>query len=310
LKSAVIERVEGAIRFNNELLDLSAHYRFAPKPVPVRRPTSKGRVERSIQYIRSSFFAARAFKTLDDLNEQALAWCVSEAAERACPGNRKITVAEAFETEQRSLLSLPDVPYPVFERKIVQVGKSPYVRFDSNDYSVPHQYVRRTLLVEASLQYVRIVDGIKVVAEHERSFDKGQQIEQAAHIEALEVEKTGASRSRGMDRILNVAPSARTYFKYAAERGHNMGRLTQLLIKWLELYGAAELEAALSDCIASATFHSNAIERVLEQRRAARGLAPAVALRFLKDRRVDEIVVKPKSLDSYERLVRRQENEE
>ncbi|MFX4443195.1 hypothetical protein ABTA64_19555, partial [Acinetobacter baumannii] len=85
----------------------------------------------------------------------------------------------------RSLLPLPDVPYPDFERKVVQVGKSPYVRFDSNDYSVPHQYVRRTLLVEASLEYVRIVDGIKVVAEHERSFDKGQQIEQAAHIEAL-----------------------------------------------------------------------------------------------------------------------------
>lgn len=71
-----------------------------------------------------------------------------------------------------------------------------------------------------------------------------------------------------------------------------------------------ELEAALSDCIASATFHSNAIERVLEQRRAAHGLAPAVALHFLKDRRVDEIVVKPKSLDAYERLVRRQENDE
>lgn len=53
---------------------------------------------------------------------------------------------------------------------------------------MPHQYVRRTFLVEATLKQVRIVDGINVVAEHGRSFDKGKQIENASHIEALEVE--------------------------------------------------------------------------------------------------------------------------
>jgi len=48
LKSAVIERIDSAIRFNTDLLELAAHYRFAAKPVPVARPTSKGRVERAL----------------------------------------------------------------------------------------------------------------------------------------------------------------------------------------------------------------------------------------------------------------------
>jgi hypothetical protein len=171
-------------------------------------------------------------------------------------------------------------------------------------------FVLRKLLVEATLERVRIVDGIRVIAEHQRSFDKGKQVENTEHVSALESEKKGASRARGMDRLLNVAPSSRGYFKLAAERGHNMGRLTQSLIGWLELYGAAELETALSECITNNTIHSKAIERLLERRRAEQGLPPPVALRFLKDRRVDEIVVKPKSLDRYERLVRMQEAEE
>jgi len=33
---------------------------------------------------------------------------------------------------------LPANGYPTEERKQVSVGKTPYVRFDLNDYSVPH----------------------------------------------------------------------------------------------------------------------------------------------------------------------------
>ncbi len=310
LKSAVIERVDSAIRFNPELLALSAHYRFAPKPVPVARPTSKGKIERTVQYVRTGFFAGREYRNINDLNEQAEQWCREEAEKRMCPGNRKMTVSQAFEEEKRVMLPLPNDTFPVHDRKVVQVGKTPYVRFHLNDYSIPHQYVRRTLLIEATLENVRVVDGIKVIAEHKRSFDKGKLIESDQHIKGLEAEKKGASRARGMDRILNVAPSSRAYFKLAAERGHNMGRLTQALIKWLELYGAGELEAALHEGLLSGAVHSKAIEQALERRRQERGLPPPVVLKFLKDRRIDEVTVQPKSLDTYDRLQKLQEIEE
>jgi hypothetical protein len=72
---------------------------------------SKGRVERAIRYIRDSFFAARPFKSLDDLNAQADAWCGGVAADRLCPGE-DITVREAFAEEAPSLRPLPDNPFP------------------------------------------------------------------------------------------------------------------------------------------------------------------------------------------------------
>lgn len=41
LKSAVLERVGDSIRFNPKLLDMAAHYRYAPKPVAVARGNQK-----------------------------------------------------------------------------------------------------------------------------------------------------------------------------------------------------------------------------------------------------------------------------
>ena len=152
-------------------------------------------------------------------------------------------------------------------------------------------------------QYARIVDGAVVIAEHVRSFDKGRLIENAAHIEALAAQKRNGNQARGMNRILNVVPSSKTFFKLAAERGHNMGRLTQLLLTVLDLYGSSELEAALCENLASGRIHSAAIQTTLERRRAARGLPPPVPLTFLKGRRPEEVSIVPNSLDSYDRLL-------
>src|SRR3972149_4040142 len=143
LKSAVLERVGQAIHFNPTLLELAAHYHFEPRPVAVARGNEKGRVERAIRYIRDSFFAARPFTDLDDLNAQATAWCDTVAAERLCPEDRTRRVGEVFAAEQPALLALPDNPFPTEERWETDVQRTPYVRCDGNDYSVPYTYVRR-----------------------------------------------------------------------------------------------------------------------------------------------------------------------
>lgn len=307
LKSAVLERVGNAIHFNPELLELAAHYRFLPKPVGVRQPQQKGRVERAIQYIRTSFFEARKWKDVDDLNSQAVLWCAEEAVQRKCPQDKTLTVMEAFEKEKPSLLALPNDHYPVYDRKPVSVGKTPYAKFDLNDYSVPHEYVRRQMLVEATLGEVKIMDGLKAVAIHPRSFDKGKQIEDPEHIKDLVTVKKEASKHRGMKSLYHVAPSSVEFFKKAAERGHNLGRLTQLLLRLLDLYGAAELEAAICEALAAGTMHSSAIQNALEKRRHAKGLAQPVLLKFNKEKRLNEFHVVPKSLSMYDALLKQED---
>src|SRR5271168_280670 len=177
LRSAVLERHGDAIRFNPALLDFAGHYRYEPRPVAVARGNEKGRVERAVRYVRDGFFAGRQFADVDDLNLQADDWCSCAAADRRCPDQDTITVRQAFAAETPHLLKLPDNPYPVVEQVAVAVGKTPYVRFDKNDYSVPHSHVRRSLTVLADPDRVRIVDGQQILASHPRSYDKGDRIE-------------------------------------------------------------------------------------------------------------------------------------
>jgi hypothetical protein len=188
-------------------LELAAWYHFQPRPVAVARGNEMGRVERAIRFVRERFFAARRFADLADLNAQALQWCQGEAAERPCPEDRARSVRASFEEEQPRLLALPAEPFPCEERLTVRVHKTPYLRIDLNDYSIPHTHVRRTLQVLATLDSVRILDGTELIAAHPRSFDRGQQVEGPMHIQALVDEKRAGRAHRAMDRLHHVAPA-------------------------------------------------------------------------------------------------------
>ena len=104
LKSAVLERRGDAIRFNPVLLAFAGHYRYEPRPVAVARGNEKGRVERAIRYVRDSFFAARTYTDLDDLNAQARLWCEGAASDRRWPQDPALSVREAFHAEQANLM--------------------------------------------------------------------------------------------------------------------------------------------------------------------------------------------------------------
>ena len=302
LKSAVLERRGDAIRFHPTLLALSAHYHFEPRPVAVARGNQKGRVERAIRYIRDSFFAGRQWADIADLNAQAEAWCLGHSADRPCPEDPRMSVREAFALEQPQLLGLPDNPFETDERVAVNIGKTPYARFDLNDYSVPHTQVRRTVTVLASPTRVRVLDGNEVIADHPRSDGQGEQIEDPAHLAALVEAKRAARHHRGQDRLAHAAPSSGDLLQQAAARGNPLARVTAQLVQLLDDYGAAELEYALQEALASGVPHPNAVRQVIERRREQRDRPPPLTLTLPANDRARNIVVRPASLARYDLL--------
>jgi len=278
LKSAVLERQGDAIRFNPALLALAAHGCFEPRPVAVARGNEKGRVERAIRYVRDAFFAARKFADLADLNAQARTWCEGPAAERRWPQDNALSVRQAFEAERASLLALPLTAFALGERVAASVGKTPYVRFDLNDYSVPHSHVRRTLAVLADEQRLRIFDGAAELVSHARSWDRGQQIELDAHVQRLLDHKRAARAHRACDRLAQAAPASAALLQRAGARGDNLGSITAALLRLLERYGAAALQAAIHDALERGVPHPNAVRLALERAREAAGQPPPVAL--------------------------------
>ena len=298
-----MERHEKAIRFHPTLLALAGHYRFEPRPVAVARGNEKGRVERAIRYIRDAFFAGRPFTDLDDLNRQASAWCEGLAADRLCPEDRLRTVRTAFADEQPLLLALPDNPYPVIEQVAVRIGKTPYARFDGNDYSVPHTQVGQTLTVLACPDRVRIVLGTTVLATHARSYDKLAQIEDPAHIEALRVAKTAARGHSGADRLLHAVPGSQTFLTAASERGEPLARTVHVLEDFLERYGAVALEAALQEARARGVPHPHAVHAALERARVRHHKPPPLTP-LPAHIQARDVVVRPATLATYDQLQR------
>lgn len=282
LKSAVLERQGDAIRFNPMLMEFAAHYRYEPRPVAVARGNEKGRVERAIRYVRDNFFAARTWKDIDDLNNQAIEWCNGIAAERPCPEDKALSVQEVFLEEQLKLLQLPDNPYPTDERQEVRIGKTPYARFDLNDYSIPHTHVRRTVTVCATLSTVSILDGVaNLIAEHPRSFEKGKQIEDKSHIADLVARKKQARQHRGQNRLTATAPASQELLIQAAERGYNIGSIVVQLLKFLDDYGASELNTAIKIALSNGVPHPNAVRTTLEKQREERDLHRLLVSHYL-----------------------------
>ncbi len=308
LKSAVLERQGDAIRFHPTLLALSAHYRFEPRPVAVARGNEKGRVERAIRYIRDNFFAGRHWKTLHELNQQADEWCQGVSADRRCPENKDLSVRQAFLQEQPGLLALPDNPFDSRERVEVIARKTPYIRFDLNDYSIPHQHVQKPLTVMADLAQLRILDGVEVIAEHDRSFDKGQQVEDETHINALWLAKTHARLHRGQDRLNAASDHVPVLLQQSIERGHVLKTTVRLLNQLLDDYGRAELHCALQEALKRQSPYPQAVQQILERRREEQNKPPPLAVAVPE--KVKQYSVKPASLSDYDQLSAQTEEDE
>jgi len=310
LKSAVLDRRGDAIQFNPDLLALAMHYRFEPRPVGVRKGNEKGRVERAIRYVRGAFFEALEWRTLEELNAKAAAFCNGQAMDRKWPEDDTLTVRQAVAEEAPMLLPLPAASFPAFDRVDTSARKTPYIRYDLNDYSIPHDRIGRALSVVASADTVRILDGTAVIAEHVRSFDKGKVIEDQAHVDAVKEMKRRARKGAALDRLARCAPESTTLLKQMAERSANIGTNVFTLMKMLDQYGVEDLRLGIAEALRRGVPHPHAVRQAIERRREESGAEPVLPLDLPDDPRLADLDISPHDLSDYDEEEEDEEVEE
>jgi transposase len=269
LKSVVLERYGEAVRYHPRMLELCGHYHFAALPCAPARGNEKGRVERAIRYIRESFMAARSFSTVDALNSQARQWTASVAHLRSWPGGDGRTVAEVFEEEKELLIPLPAHQFETDTVRNVQSGKTIYVRFDLNDYSIPPSQVGRALTLVATPSTVRLLAGTAEIARHHRSYDRHQRIEDPAHIAELVDLKRKALGATAVGRLANVVENIREFLNAAFQRGESITRQTVQLLALLDDYGPEEFRAAINEALERQTPRASSVAFILARRHRA-----------------------------------------
>lgn len=146
-KIVVLERRGDAVRFHPTLLDLCGKMRVEPRLCAVRRPEHKGKVERSIRYLRDRFLAGRSITGVAEGNAQLARFVAEIAGPRPHPVLASRTVADVLTDERPRLLALPD-PLPDIDRvEPIGADRQAFIRFETNRYSVPTDHAERALTV-------------------------------------------------------------------------------------------------------------------------------------------------------------------
>jgi transposase len=304
LKAAVTARHGEAVRFNPRLLELAAHYHFAPRACRPARGNEKGSAERAIRYVRDSFFAARSVTTVAHLNDEAREWCLRIAAQRRWPGDDHITVADAFADESSKLLPLPAHRFETDLVLAVRAPKTIYLRFDLNEYSIPPTAVGRDLCLVVSENSVRVLDGANEVACHRRSYDRHLRVEAAAHVDALLREKQRARGSTPAARLIDAVPAAEAFLEAAFERGESVAVLTEKLLLLLDDYGAEDLRTAVDEALARQTPRLASVSYLLAKRRRLSGARAPLAVDLSRRPDLKDLYVKPHPAETYDALTR------
>ena len=208
LKSVVLHHVGSVVQFNPRFLAFAGHYLFEATAAPIRYPEAKGRVEASIKYIRHSFFYGRSFASLEDLRAQAGAWR-DQVANNRLHGTTRERPSQRLLVERARLRALPPRPFDTDLVLPLIVSKEARVRLDTNTYSVPPEYVGKTVHLRADDHLVRILCDGREIARHSRCWDRRRQIEDPHHLEILIERRKGARGQKRKDRLLSICPEAR-----------------------------------------------------------------------------------------------------
>jgi len=301
LKSVVLHHVGTTVQFNPTFLGFAGHHLFETVAAPVRYPQAKGRVEGAIKYVRHSFFYGRSFKDIDDIRDAARSWCQETANQRLHATTRE-RPAERLLIERMRLHALPEHRYDTDRVEPMIVSKEARVALDTNAYSVPPQYVGKSVHVRANDSTVRIVCDNEVIAEHARSWQRRRFIEDTKHTDAIAAHRPGAHAPRRRDRIASISVECRLYLQEVSKRRISLDNEIRKLDRLLRLYGEHDFAVGLAAALASRTFGARYVRTLIDQQRFARGLGEPPEPIITGNRAADDITVEPHDLGGYDDL--------
>ena len=183
-------------------------------------PRSKGKVERGVDYVQSNALKGRAFTSLAAQNRYLLDWETSVADTRI-HGTTRQQIKRAFqEREKPALLPLPIERFPCFQEARRKVHRDGHVEVDKAYYSVPPEYVGRSVWVRWDSRLVPIFNGrFEQIAIHARH-EPGRFRTADQHIP----QKKRSGIERGAAYLLNKANLIRPHAgQWAAQVIHQRG---------------------------------------------------------------------------------------
>jgi hypothetical protein len=158
LKAAVIKADWYDPDLNPKLRSFCEHYGTVLLPTKPRTPRHKGKVERGVDYVQENALKGRSFESLAAQNEYLLKWELTVADTRIHGTTQKQVKKYFEENEKSSLIRLPVERFANFKEGQRKVSRDGHISVAKSYYSVPPEYLGRTVWVRWDSRLVRVYD--------------------------------------------------------------------------------------------------------------------------------------------------------
>jgi transposase len=310
LKAAVVNGSGRHACLHPEFLALCGHYCMEPIACARRDPESKGIAEASVRYVKHNALQGRdeELSCWEDYAHFASYW-LREVANVRMHHTTKERPVDRLEKERGQLRPLPTLPLDTDEIVSVVVTPHARIKFDGNRYSVPPDLTRKTVMLRAGADTLRIFHQGSEIARHDRCYERGQLLIQANH-QLAALKKRQRVRAHHVEEMFDaLGPAAQAFHLQLRQRPVKTIVHLRRLLHLVRLYGRREVLAAIERALEYQTYDAAYVETILRQERRRRELPSPTPVRPRWPELVEEIELEEPDPGLYDRFCERHEND-
>jgi transposase len=267
MKTAVDAIFVGKDRqYNRRFLQMCSHYLIEPTACTPASGWEKGQVENQVGLVRERFFTPiLRVKSLEELNGLLLDKSIAYAKAHKHPEITDQTIWQMFEAERPHLVPSAGC-FNGFHASTAAVSKTCLVRFDNVRYSVTSRAVGRPVEIQAYADRIIIRQDGAIVAEHARSFTRGETVYDPWHYVPVLARKPGAWRN-GAPFKNWVLPSGLERVRRKLKGSNDGDRQMVTILAAVLTDGLSTVEAACAEALDQGTHSADVILNILSRKR-------------------------------------------
>ena len=266
LKSGIVKAAVHDPLVQRSYRDQAEHYGFVVDPNRPRTPRHKGKVERSVCYVKQNFMPGHVFRDIADANDQLRRWN-HEIAGLRVHGTTGWRPLEQFEVVERSALKpLPTERWEPSIWKEAKLHSDCYIHVERSFYSAPFRLIEQQLLAQVTTHSVRIYQDLDLVATHERALIPRSRMSNPDHFPPHKVALLKATPQWCLKKAEENGPATLEWMqRYLSDRVMEKMRSGFIVLKFADKFTPQRLETACRRTLDFDEVSFNSLKRVLER---------------------------------------------